>query len=256
MAAPADPGGTGCAAAQADRCRGGPGAGPQGPHADHREQARPRAGRRRGGRLQRRRHRTGPAARRPRRQRRRAARRPARAARRHRRRWSSPTPWAGPGATARPTPPSARPGCTVLHGYAGAHDAHGNELVVTEVAVADEIAAAADLVKGKLTGDPGRRGARADAAGRRVQRAARCCGRARKTCSGWAPRRRSRWAAAQAQLLRRSVRRFSARAGSDPSIIEAAVAEALTAPAPHHTRPVRFVWMRRHRSAGSGCWTG
>ena len=45
-------------------------------------------------------------------------------------------------------------GLTVLHGYAGAHDGHGNELVVTEVAVADEIAAAADLVKGKLTGIP------------------------------------------------------------------------------------------------------
>ena len=45
-------------------------------------------------------------------------------------------------------------GVTVLHGYAGAHDVHGNELVVTEVAVADEIAAAADLVKGKLTGIP------------------------------------------------------------------------------------------------------
>ena len=45
-------------------------------------------------------------------------------------------------------------GVEVLHAYAGAHDAHGNELVVTEVAVADEIAAAADLVKGKLTGIP------------------------------------------------------------------------------------------------------
>ncbi|MDT0616808.1 coenzyme F420-0:L-glutamate ligase, partial [Streptomyces lancefieldiae] len=45
-------------------------------------------------------------------------------------------------------------GLTVLHGYAGARDRHGNELLVTEVAVADEIAAAADLVKGKLTAIP------------------------------------------------------------------------------------------------------
>ena len=45
-------------------------------------------------------------------------------------------------------------GLAVLHGYAGAVDRHGNELLVTEVAVADEIAAAADLVKGKLTAVP------------------------------------------------------------------------------------------------------
>ena len=45
-------------------------------------------------------------------------------------------------------------GLTVLHGYAGAYDRHGNELIVTEIAVADEIAAAADLVKGKLTDIP------------------------------------------------------------------------------------------------------
>src|SRR5208283_2658663 len=45
-------------------------------------------------------------------------------------------------------------GLAVLHGYAGAVDQHGNELVVTEIAVADEVAAAADLVKGKLTAMP------------------------------------------------------------------------------------------------------
>lgn len=41
-------------------------------------------------------------------------------------------------------------GLTVLHGYGGARDRHGNELIVTEVAVADEIAAAAELAHGKL----------------------------------------------------------------------------------------------------------
>ena len=45
-------------------------------------------------------------------------------------------------------------GLTVLHRYAGAVDAEGNELLVTEVATADELAGAADLVKGKLGGLP------------------------------------------------------------------------------------------------------
>ena len=86
VAAPDGSRGAGCAAAQADRRRGGAGAGPQGPDADHRERARPGAGRRRRGRLQRRLGRIGAAARRPRRQRRGAAGRAARTARRHRRR--------------------------------------------------------------------------------------------------------------------------------------------------------------------------
>ena len=48
-------------------------------------------------------------------------------------------------------------GCAGLHAMVelgGARDPHGNELRVTAPAVADEIASAADLVKGKLSGQP------------------------------------------------------------------------------------------------------
>jgi dehydro coenzyme F420 reductase / coenzyme F420-0:L-glutamate ligase / coenzyme F420-1:gamma-L-glutamate ligase len=45
-------------------------------------------------------------------------------------------------------------GLRVLHGYRGEIDRYGNELAVTEIAVADEVAGAADLVKGKLGATP------------------------------------------------------------------------------------------------------
>lgn len=133
-------------------------------------------------------------------------------------------------------------GLAVLHGYAGALDGHGNELIVTEVAVADEVAAAADLVKGKLTAIPVAvvRGLPVGDDGSTARQLVRSgtedlfwLGTAEALDSG----RR------QAQLLRRSVRQFSDRPVPAP-LIEAAVAEALTAPAPHHTRPVRFVWLQ------------
>lgn len=132
-------------------------------------------------------------------------------------------------------------GLPVLYGYAGAVDRHGNELVVTEVAVADEIAAAADLVKGKLTAVPVAvvRGLELDDDGSTAARLLRggeddlfWLGTAESIELG----RR------EAQLLRRSVRQFAAEPVA-AGLIEEAVAEALTAPAPHHTRPVRFVWL-------------
>jgi coenzyme F420-0:L-glutamate ligase len=45
-------------------------------------------------------------------------------------------------------------GISAIFDARGRVDVHGNQLEVTEIAVADELAAAADLVKGKLTGIP------------------------------------------------------------------------------------------------------
>ncbi|MFI6040669.1 coenzyme F420-0:L-glutamate ligase [Nocardia sp. NPDC051321] len=134
-------------------------------------------------------------------------------------------------------------GLRVLHDYTGAVDGQGNELHVTQVAIADELAAAADLVKGKLGGVPVAvvRGLPITDDGSSAADLLRggvddlfWLGTAEAIDRG----RR------EAVLLRRSIRQF-ADTPVDPERIRAAVAVALTAPAPHHTRPVRFVWLRK-----------
>ncbi|MCC3316875.1 coenzyme F420-0:L-glutamate ligase [Nocardia africana] len=134
-------------------------------------------------------------------------------------------------------------GLRVVHDYAGAVDGQGNELQVTQVAVADELAAAADLAKGKLGGVPVAvvRGLTPHDDGSTAKDLLRggeedlfWLGTAEAIERG----------GREALLLRRSVRTF-ADAPVDPELIRAAVGDALTAPAPHHTRPVRFVWVRQ-----------